>query len=123
MIGGAEGLLTSDFRRSSSSRAAASFFSCLTSLMTLRSPELSVTSPSGAGVGNGAPILRREELSVPACDVVRRMLSDFSRVVSRVDQAPDRTDNGEAGASPRLTLLALRLFLWRNFSRASTACL
>jgi len=110
-MGGAEGRLASDFRRASSSRAAASFLSCLSSLMTLRSPELSVTSCIGAGVGNGASIfLRRDGASDPACDVVRRT-SDLSLPDSRVDQAFDRTDTGEAGPSPRLALFVLRLFL------------
>jgi hypothetical protein len=123
IIGGAEGLLASDIRRASSSRAAASFFSCLSSLMTFRSPEPSVTSCIGAGVGSGAPILRRGAPSEPTCDGVRRT-SDFSRAVSRVDHAVfDRTDTGDAAPSPLLTLLALRLFLRRNFSRASTAFL
>lgn len=123
MIGGAEGLLASDLRRSSSSRAAASFLSCLSSLMTLRSPELSVVSCIGAGVCSGMPILRREEPSDPACEVVRR-ISDFSRPVSLVDHGVvDRTDTGEAGPSPRLALLVLLLFLLRKFSCASTACL
>jgi hypothetical protein len=56
--------------------------------MILRSPELSVVSCIGAGVGNGMPILRREELSDPACEVVRR-IPDFSRPVSLVDHAAD----------------------------------
>jgi len=112
-IGGAEGRRASDLRRSSSSRAAASFFACRSSFIAFRSPAW-----AGAGAGAGAGVV----LGV-TCDGIatrclvsprRCRLSDLSRTLSR-------TEPGEAGS--RALRLVLRTFLRRNFSFASIALL
>src|SRR4051794_32124178 len=115
-MGGAVGLRARDLRRSSSSRAAASFFNRLDSLSVGFGVYVMGTNVMGAGVLTGAARGVCDRFAPAETEPWR------ARPVSPDHGVPDRTDCGDI-RSPRGPRLLLRLLRLRNLSFASSACL